>query len=325
MATILDLPAGIAYVVTDLHGDWQAYSRYRDHFLALYNRQEADYLILLGDLIHSYGPPEEDASLPMVQEVMSLQTELGSDRVMMLLGNHELPHIYGITLSKGDLMFTPRFEWSMGETRAEIISFFKSLPFAIRTAGGVMLTHAGATASAAEPDTAAFIAGFDHQTLLDETDALMSHEDVQELIVQNLNMTLEEYNNAANYYLAAVGPEDDRYLELLRGFMVGNLSEWPLLWDFFFNQCEVGLSLAVYRQVLKKYLEVYSPDGSPQRALVTGHMTTRGGHTLVTEHHLRLSSWAHATPKNQGEFLLFDVAAPVRRADDLTPFLHPLP
>jgi hypothetical protein len=54
-------------------------------------------------------------------------------------------------------------------------------------------------------------------------------------------------------------------------------------------------------------------------------MTTRGGHALVTEHHLRLSSWAHATPKNQGEFLLFDVSEPVRRADDLTAFLHPLP
>ena len=135
MTTIVDLPGGIAYVVTDLHGDWQAYSRYRDHFLALYHRQQADYLVLLGDLIHGYGPPEEDASLPMVQDVMTLQAELGHDRVIMLLGNPELPHIYGVTLSKGDQMFTPRFEWSMGEARAEIIAFFKSLPFVIRTAG----------------------------------------------------------------------------------------------------------------------------------------------------------------------------------------------
>jgi hypothetical protein len=61
------------------------------------------------------------------------------------------------------------------------------------------------------------------------------------------------------------------------------------------------------------------------RTLVTGHMTTRGGHTRVTDHHLRLSSWAHATPKNQGEYLLFDVAAPVRLADELSSCLHPIP
>jgi hypothetical protein len=307
MATIVDLPAGIAFVVTDLHGDWQAYTRYRDQFLSLYDQQQADYFILLGDLIHSYGPQEEDASLPMVQDVIRLQGELGADRVIMLLGNHELPHIYGITLSKGDLMFTPRFEWAMGEERADILAFFKSLPFVIRTSGGVMLTHAGATASHATPKSAEFIAGFDHQTLLDETDVLLNREDVQDLIVRNL------------------GPGDDRYLELLRGFIVGNLQEWQLLWDFFFNQCEVGMSPAFYRQVLKKYLEVYSTPDMTMRTVVTGHITTRGGHKLVTEHHLRLSSWAHATPKNQGSYLLFDVAAPVKRADELEPFLHPLP
>lgn len=29
------LEAGIAMIVTDLHGDWDAYSRYRDRFIAL--------------------------------------------------------------------------------------------------------------------------------------------------------------------------------------------------------------------------------------------------------------------------------------------------
>jgi hypothetical protein len=222
-------------------------------------------------------------------------------------------------------MFTPRFESSMGDARGAILEFFKTLPFVIRTAGGVLLTHAGATASHASAQAAEFITNFEHRTLLDETDSLLSQGDVQELVSQYLNMTMEEYDAAARFYLAATGVEDDRYYDMLRGFIVSNLQEWHLLWDFFFNQCEVGLSPVFYRQVLKRFLEVYDAPGMTPHVLVSGHMSTRGGYALVNEYHLRLSSWAHAIPKSDGHFLLFNVAAPVRRVEDLVPCLHPIP
>ena len=47
-----ELEAGAAMVVTDLHGDWDAYQRYRDRFVDLQARGQADYLILIGDMIH---------------------------------------------------------------------------------------------------------------------------------------------------------------------------------------------------------------------------------------------------------------------------------
>ncbi len=47
------LDAGIAMVVTDLHGDWDAYRRYRDCFVDLQAKHQADYLICAGDLIYS--------------------------------------------------------------------------------------------------------------------------------------------------------------------------------------------------------------------------------------------------------------------------------
>ncbi len=36
------LDTGVAMVVTDLHGDWEAYTRYRDRFLALHATGQAD-------------------------------------------------------------------------------------------------------------------------------------------------------------------------------------------------------------------------------------------------------------------------------------------
>ena len=66
------LDAGKAMVVTDLHGDWDAYQRYRDRFVDLQASGQADYLIFTGDLIHREddGP---DQSLEIVLDVISLQ------------------------------------------------------------------------------------------------------------------------------------------------------------------------------------------------------------------------------------------------------------
>ena len=63
MATTLTKPyprlwsieAGRVMVVTDLHGDWDAYRRYRDCFVDLRSKNLADWLIFTGDLIHSRG------------------------------------------------------------------------------------------------------------------------------------------------------------------------------------------------------------------------------------------------------------------------------
>ena len=46
------LDAGVAMVVTDLHGDWDSYARYRDRFIELHAAGQADCLIFTGDLIH---------------------------------------------------------------------------------------------------------------------------------------------------------------------------------------------------------------------------------------------------------------------------------
>ncbi|MCA9943268.1 MAG: metallophosphoesterase [Anaerolineales bacterium] len=97
---IVDLTEGQAMVVTDLHGDWDAYRQYRDTFFQLRELGQADILILDGDLIHASAPASQDKSLEIILDIIELKKELG-DSLVCVLGNHELPHIYSITLQKG--------------------------------------------------------------------------------------------------------------------------------------------------------------------------------------------------------------------------------
>jgi hypothetical protein len=326
MSRAVDIFEGRAYVVTDLHGDWQAYARFRDHFLELFHQGEADVLIFAGDLIHGYGPEEDDYSLAMVWDLMQLQAELGPDRVIMLLGNHEFPHIYGVTLSKGDITFTPRFEHAMGSYRPAIIEFLKSLPFLARTQAGVMITHAGASPKTAVPAAAERLLNFSHDDMLAEVDQLLQRNEVLDLIESTLGWTLEKYDEQAWEYLAVPGPEDARYLDLLRGFIVSSLEpEWSLLWDFFFTQCEKAINPYGYDKVLERFLESYSSDEMPQQMVVTGHIQVKGGREIIAGRQLRLASWQHALPRDSSSYLLFDAAQPLTLTEQLLEFVYPMP
>src|SRR5262249_25470434 len=102
---VMDFDSGVAMVVTDLHGEGKVYNHLRDKFLALHKAGEVQRLIICGDLIHSNREESEDDSLPMLLDVMRLQSELGRDTVVLLMGNHEMPHVYGISLAKGIIEF----------------------------------------------------------------------------------------------------------------------------------------------------------------------------------------------------------------------------
>jgi UDP-2,3-diacylglucosamine pyrophosphatase LpxH len=326
MKRVIDLQQDIAYVVTDLHGAWEPYERHTQNFLRLFRAHQADILIFLGDVIHGYGPTQTDYSLPILQDIMQLREALGSSQVIMLLGNHELAHIYSMPLTKGYSNFTPRFERTVVDDRASITTFLHSLPFVVRTAGGVMLTHAGAARRTANPKAAKDLMEFSHQALLDTASERIENRDVKEVIRREMGLAPEGYLLEAQRQLNITGTDDPRYLDLLRGFLATKIRpEWPLLWDFFFTQCEARLTLESYRKILERFLEAFSDEKTPQRVLVTGHINTPGGYTIIADRQLRLASWAHAIPQSSGCYLLFDVARPVERARDLLPFIHRLP
>ncbi len=326
MNRAVDLVEGRAYVVTDLHGEWGAYVRYRDHFLDLLERGDADILIFLGDLIHGYGSEAADSSLAMLWDVMELQENLGSDRVIMLLGNHELPHIYGVSLSKGDQSFTPRFEHALGEYRDTLLQFLKALPFLVRTKAGIMLTHAGASTRTASEKSAEMLLAFSHEEFLAEVDLLLARNDVMEFISQQLEMSEEEYNRKSWELLAVSSENDPRYLDLLRGFIATSLEpEWPTLWDFFFTQCEQARENTPYPTILGRFLSSYSDQNQIQSVLVTGHIQVGGGVSVIAQQQVRLASWSHAIPRTAASYLLFDTARPLASAHDLLKCVYPMP
>jgi hypothetical protein len=312
------IESGIAMVVTDLHGDWEAYERYRDCFVGLQARGQADCLIFTGDLIHS-EIPETDKSLEIVFDVLALQATYGS-AVIYLCGNHEMPHIYGITLAREHRDYTPDFEKALSQSqyRAEVMALFDSLPFYIRTKAGVSITHAGASAATAEPANALKLFHWSHQELLARVNKVLAAEDVAALRAGYSNLNHISYEALAKYYLAVSGPDDPRYDDLLRGFIIGgyptfNQSLWPAL----FTRCEKEYSLADYGIFLDALLKELSVGFFPQQLLVAGHINIKGGHEIIARRHLRLASAGHAIPRQAGQYLLFDTGQPIRDIKNL--------
>jgi hypothetical protein len=308
-------------VVTDLHGDWDTYSRYRDCFLALHARGQADYLIFTGDLIHGQGESYPDRSLDILLDMLALRSKLG-ERLIYLLGNHELPHIYSIMLQKGELLLTPPFEAALGEHRAAVISLFESLPFYARTRSGIAITHAGAAAEMSPPGAAARVFNYSHRRILDEAAGALPHEQRPALRSGFGKLCGEDYDTMARTYLAVSGPDDPRYDDLLVGFLASTLPDFELLWAALFTRNEQQYGASNYAIFLDALLRDLSAGFHRQEVLVTGHIPCRDGYALIARRQLRLTSGAQAHSPRAARYLRFDVERRVRHADELLPRLE---
>jgi RimJ/RimL family protein N-acetyltransferase len=315
---VVDLEAGIAMVVTDLHGDGEAYARYRDRFLDLRASGQTDFFILTGDLLHR-TPPAPDDSLSMILDVIRLKAELG-DKLIYLMGNHEMPHRYSFTLQKGNDFFTPRFEWamshSMGEHRPQIMALLDSLPFYVRTKAGVTMCHAGAF-----PGVDERLFGLSHEEILAETAVSIPPETRPGYRTWLARQNRTTYDQLIHDNFAITGPDDPRYDDPLIGSAALNRHpDMSLLWDALFTRNEIQHSSA-YPHYQKELLHTLSHKYYPQHVLVTGHIDCEGGYTLVNEQQLRLASAKHAHPRESGHYLLIDCGEEINSADALLPKL----
>jgi hypothetical protein len=326
---VVDFDSGTAMVVTDLHGAWDVYRLLRDRFLAQQAKGEIDRLIICGDLIHSEGAEETDSSLDMLIDVMTLQAELGRDKVVMLLGNHELPHIYGLTLAKGSMEYTSRFEafltrldqrYKAPHSRKQVMDFLAGLPFFARTKAGVLLTHAGASADVSSARHVERLFAIDHTTLINSADDELKKFDVESLRRGYSHFTGLSYDEQAKRYLAVTGMDDPRYNDLLRVlFLSGKNTDFDLMWNTLFSQNELDAGDSTYQRTIRNFLQAIS-DGSPneQRVLVAGHIGVKDGYAEIGKQQLRIASYAHSFPKRSARYLLLNCEKPVRSTSDLT-------
>ena len=310
-------------VVTDLHGDWDAYQRYRDRFADLQAKGQADYLIVTGDLIHA-DPPVQDNSLPIILDILKLRATYG-EAIIYLCGNHELPHIYGFGLSRGKQEYTPAFEAALsdGAQRTVVIDLLAGLPLYIRTVAGVSVTHAGAADVMTDTNNAAKVFTWDHRRVLSEAEAFLVTQNIDGMRRAYARLSqAESYDALAKHYLAVTGSDDPRYDDLLRGFVVTANPDFQILYSALFTRCEQEYGLDEYAETLRLALQHLSTAYVPQQVLVAGHMAVQHGFQIIAEQHLRIASGSHARPRKAGTYLLLDTARPISKATDLLPNLH---
>jgi hypothetical protein len=333
MSRIIDLNSGKAMVITDLHGAWDAYQRLRDLFLEQQAKGEVDRFIICGDLIHNEGMEEVDASLDMLLDVMALQAELGKDKVIMLLGNHELPHIYGLTLAKGSVEFTPRFESALTRLdqrykvpikRKEVRAFLAGLPFFARTKGGVLITHAGAASDVASTKHVERLLNLEHDDLIGLADRELKKFDIGSLQRGYSHFTGISYDEQAKHYLAVGGANDPRYNELLRVlFLSGQNTDFDLMWNTLFSQNELDVGESAYLKTLKNFLSYFSTVSKIElRVLVSGHISVKDGYAEIGKQQLRMASCTHAFPRKAARYLILDCEKTINSSEDLLPGLR---
>lgn len=313
------LNSGVAMVVTDLHGNWNAYQYFRDCFMGLHAKGKADCLIFIGDLIHSESEKFPDQSVDIVLDVLNLQSKF-DEAIMYLCGNHELPHLYGYSLAKREIEYTPAFENQMTQrnVRAEIIDLFYNLPFYIRTASGVSIAHAGATPLISNFQLAMKLFDWDHQTLLTQARTKLAEGDKDGMRRTYARLSqAASYNDLAAKYLSVSGIDDPRYDDLLLGFFVTSNNDFDLLYSALSTGCEQEFGLEAYHTALTDLLDYISLEYSNQTILVSGHMTVQNGYQVVTRNQLRIASGVHAKPSRTARYLLLDAAQPIGNMENL--------
>src|SRR5262245_38339246 len=201
--------SGVAMVVADLHGDWEAYACCRDCFVELHAKGQAAWLVLAGDLIHREPGDGVDLSLDIVLDILALRETFG-DAIVVLCGNHELPHLYGMVLGKGETMYSPPFEAALSASgrRADVLELFDLLPFYVRTAAGVSVAHAGAFPGFAA-DT---LFNWEHGAVRGWADTRLDQAEREQLRQGYARLSGEEsYAAMAREYLAVTGPDDPHF------------------------------------------------------------------------------------------------------------------
>lgn len=321
---LISLDAGVVMVVTDLHGDWPLYRHYRDVFLQLKERGLAQTLVFTGDLVHGERSAEQDQSLAIVLDLIELEKMLGR-QLVVLLGNHEMPHIYHVPLAKGDTVLTPPFEREMSHHRETILTFFRRCPFFVRTAAGVTICHAGGFPEAGDDDAMATLLAYSHKRVLKAMRLELAGAHKPTLYAAVERSTGVPYRDLARDLLAVDDPGDARYDDYLIGALAARQEAFKLLWSALFSQNEHARGMAAYAEEAAALLSALSDGYAPQRVLVTGHIGCRDGYRILARgRHLRVASGAHAHPYRSARYLIFDAAVPVTDAEVLLPSLVPV-
>lgn len=142
---LVELPDhGRLIVVTDLHGNLDDYN----HYLNLWDESDSDFhIVFTGDLIHGLDD-SSDGSVEILDDAMVKSKEFSNFHV--LLGNHEWAHITNQNIYKNQkpllIEFKNLISYKYGFIEPYLtnyIKFFKTMPYFVKTANGLFISHSG--------------------------------------------------------------------------------------------------------------------------------------------------------------------------------------
>ena len=134
---LIELPDyGRLIVVTDLHGNLDDYNTYLD----LWDENDSDFhIVFTGDLIHGIDE-KKDGSIEILDDVIKKSKKYPNFHT--LLGNHECAHITHSKIYKQNKELTFEFN-KLISFKKGYIKFFKTMPFFLKTANGLFISHSG--------------------------------------------------------------------------------------------------------------------------------------------------------------------------------------
>jgi UDP-2,3-diacylglucosamine pyrophosphatase LpxH len=281
---IRDISSGKLMIVSDLHGHGFDFRQVLIVYEQQKSRGRADCLVFLGDLVHAYPGKMKDESKEMVEQLIEMGANQPDSDIICLLGNHEFVHIYHIPLQKGPLEFTSWFENRIRKKREEIIRFFMDMPLMIRTSGGVLINHTGAS----------------HRYNSDEEYDLNWFK-----TYQHLPKFTEHIDRIAKY---------DPYI----GSDFMQTKEGDFLWDILMNGNEKQYK-EEYNDMVDQMLERMSEDrkDNPMKTLIAGHIAAEYGAEIVGEKHLRICTSAGCLRDLEKKFMLISAHKEYANAEAL--------
>jgi hypothetical protein len=282
LMNIVDLKDERVLVAADIHGNWESYQQVLGRFDAMKRSSSIDLLVFTGDLIHGY-PGYPDESVKILDDLM----EKKDDKIISILGNHELMHIYHMSVGKGDLEFVPGFEAKIKQDRSKYIGFMKNMAYAVRTSGGVTINHTGASPVTHPQFSEDFraIVGAPHLEFM----KWLKHDNVLDQLARlaaRSKAIIMPYQNPDKYYDPAIG----------QALHNSNIGEY--LWATFFNKNENEFGQEMYNEMTDAYLKEMGSDGLAQRILISGHVGVPHGSQIVNDKQLRLGI-AHTNPEDK--------------------------
>jgi len=252
-------------VVTDLHGDWDTYSRYRDRFLTLRARGQATTSFSPGDLIHGQGESYPDRSLDILLDILALRPTL-SERLIYLLGTTNCRTFIASSCRERGAPFHPSLRGGLRKTPGGHHSpFSKACPLRTHTIWHSYHPRRGSGRNESTRRSRAPCSITLTATPWTRLPALCRRNQRSLLRGGFGKLSGEDYGTMARTYLAVSGPDDPRYDDLLVGFLASTLPDFELLWAALFTRNEQQYGESNYAIFLDALLRDLRPGFTARR------------------------------------------------------------